>query len=185
MLSGYTGVDYRKRLPTLDLLQEILSPLFPLVMPTVKDVWSYGETGYHSLSAAVVRQRYKREAMSAAFRILGEGQLSLTKFLIVVDRPRDLKDFRGTLEYLLERCDFRTDLYVLSNLSMDTLDYNGPRINEGSKGVMLGAGDPVREQFDRPGTDVEPDPAGRDLDAVRDHPQYIDIMSRIGQPVSD
>ena len=128
-----------------DFLQDLLSPVFPLVMPNVSDLWSYGETGYHSLSAAVVRQRYKREAMAAAFRILGEGQLSLTKFLMVVDRPRDLKDFRGTLEYLLERCDFRTDLYVLSNLSMDTLDYNGPRINEGSKGVMLGAGDPVRE----------------------------------------
>jgi UbiD family decarboxylase len=127
-----------------DFLQELLSPVFPLVMPNVADLWSYGETGYHSLSAAVVRQRYKREAMAAAFRILGEGQLSLTKFLLVIDQPRDLRDFRGTLEYLLERCDFRTDLYVLSNLSMDTLDYNGPRVNEGSKGVMLGAGDPVR-----------------------------------------
>ena len=63
-----------------DLLQELLSPLFPLVMPAVEKLWSYGETGYHSLSAAVVKQRYAREAMSSAFRILGEGQLSLTKF---------------------------------------------------------------------------------------------------------
>ena len=81
-----------------DYLQEILSPLFPLVMPTVQDLWSYGETGYHSLSAAVVRQRYKREGMVSAFRILGEGQLALTKFLLIVDRPMDLKDFRGVLE---------------------------------------------------------------------------------------
>ena len=28
---------------------------------------------------------------------------------------------------------------------MDTLDYTGPKINEGSKGVLLGLGDPVRE----------------------------------------
>ncbi len=46
-----------------DLLQELLSPLFPIVMPTVKAIWSYGETGYHSLSAAVVKQRYAREAL--------------------------------------------------------------------------------------------------------------------------
>ena len=65
-----------------DLLQELLSPLFPLVMPAVEQLWSYGETGYHSLGAAVVKQRYKREAMASAFRILGEGQLSLTKFLL-------------------------------------------------------------------------------------------------------
>jgi len=128
-----------------DFLQELLSPVFPLVMPAVEDLWSYGETGYHSLAAAVVRQRYKREAMASAFRILGEGQLSLTKFLLVLDRKQDLRDFRGVLEHVLARADFRTDLYVFGNLSMDTLDYTGPRVNEGSKGVLLGVGDPIRE----------------------------------------
>ena len=128
-----------------DLLQDLLSPLFPLVMPAVERLWSYGETGYHSLAAAVVKQRYKREAMASAFRILGEGQLSLTKFLLLTDRLVDLKDFRATLEHVLARTDPRTDLYVFSNLSMDTLDYTGPVVNEGSKGVWLGLGDPVRE----------------------------------------
>jgi UbiD family decarboxylase len=128
-----------------DLLQELLSPLFPLVMPGVEALWSYGETGYHSLAGAVVKERYRREAMASAFRILGEGQLSLTKFLLVTDRPVDLKDFRATLTHLLERTNPETDLYVFSNLSMDTLDYTGPRVNEGSKGVWLGLGDPVRE----------------------------------------
>ena len=128
-----------------DLLQELLSPLFPLVMPAVERLWSYGETGYHSLSAAVVKQRYAREAMASAFRILGEGQLSLTKFLLVTDQPVDLKDFPATLEHLLARTRPETDLYVFSNLSMDTLDYTGPAVNLGSKGVWLGLGDPLRE----------------------------------------
>ena len=128
-----------------DLLQELLSPLFPLVMPGVVDLWSYGETGYHSLAAAVVQERYRREAMASAFRILGEGQLSLTKFLLVTDRPVDLRDFRATLEHVLARTRPETDLFVFSNLSMDTLDYTGPTVNEGSKGVWLGLGDPVRE----------------------------------------
>ena len=127
-----------------DFLQELLSPLFPLVMPAVERLWSYGETGYHSLAAAVVKQRYRREAMASAFRILGEGQLSLTKFLLLTDRPVDLLDFRATLEHVLERTHPETDLYVFSNLSMDTLDYTGPKVNEGSKGVWLGLGDPVR-----------------------------------------
>ncbi len=128
-----------------DLLQELLSPLFPLVMPAVEQLWSYGETGYHSLGAAVVKQRYKREAMASAFRILGEGQLSLTKFLLLTDQHVDLKDFRATLEHVLARTQPQTDLYVFSNLSMDTLDYTGPVVNEGSKGVWVGLGDPVRE----------------------------------------
>ena len=125
-------------------LQEMLSPLFPVVMPAVRDLWSYGETGYHSLAAAVVRERYKREAMVSAFRILGEGQLALTKFLLLTDKAVDLKNFRLVLETVLERCDLRSDLFVFSNLSMDTLDYTGPVINMGSKGVLLGVGEAIR-----------------------------------------
>jgi 3-polyprenyl-4-hydroxybenzoate decarboxylase len=142
-----------------DLLQELLSPLFPLVMPAVTRLWSYGETGYHSLAAAVVKQRYKREAMASAFRILGEGQLSLTKFLIVLDREVDLKDFKTVLAHLLERTQPETDLFVFANVSMDTLDYTGPAVNEGSKGVWLGVGDPVRtlpREF-RPGVELPAD----------------------------
>ncbi len=128
-----------------DLLQDLLSPLFPLVMPAVTELWSYGETGYHSLAAAVVKQRYRREAMASAFRILGEGQLSLQKFLLVTDQAVNLRDFRATLAHVLARTNPETDLYVFSNLSMDTLDYSGPSVNEGSKGVWLGLGDPVRD----------------------------------------
>lgn len=128
-----------------DFLQDLLSPLFPLVMPAVKSLWSYGETGYHSLAAAVVRDRYPREAMASAFRILGEGQLSLTKFLLLTDAARDLTDFRGLLEHLLARVVWERDLFVFSCVSMDTLDYTGPKVNEGSKGVLLGLGEPIRK----------------------------------------
>lgn len=123
-----------------DYLQELLSPLFPLVMPAVRDLWSYGETGYHSLSAAVVQERYPREALGSAFRILGEGQLSLTKFLLLTDQRVNLKDFKATLTAVLERTDLRSDLYVFPNTSMDTLDYGGPELNKGSKGVLIGCG---------------------------------------------
>lgn len=128
-----------------DLLQELLSPLFPLVMPQVKSLWSYGETGYHSLSAAIVQERYSREAMASAFRILGEGQLSLTKFLLLTDGAVDLKDFKATLTQVLERTVPETDLFIFANLSMDTLDYTTPTINRGSKGVWLGVGEKRRE----------------------------------------
>src|SRR2546430_2898780 len=43
-----------------DYLQSLLSPIFPLVMPGVRDLWSYGETGFHSLAAAVVRSEERR-----------------------------------------------------------------------------------------------------------------------------
>lgn len=141
-----------------DLLQELLSPLFPLVMPGVRSLWSYGETGYHALAAAVVQERYRREAMASAFRILGEGQLALTKFLLVLDRPVDLRDFRGVLEHLLARSRPEQDLFLFDDLAMDTLDYTGPRVNEGSKGIWLGLGEPLRELPGELRLTVEPPP---------------------------
>ena len=128
-----------------DYLQKLLSPLFPIVMPSVRDLWTYGETGFHSLCAAVVRERYGREALVSGFRILGEGQLSLTKFLLLTDTPQDLKDFPRLLEHVLERFRPETDLFVFSHVSMDTLDYTSGKVNEGSKAIMLGLGDPVRK----------------------------------------
>lgn len=128
-----------------DYLQELLSPLFPLVMPSVRDLWTYGETGFHSLCAAVVHERYGREALVSAFRILGEGQLSLTKFLMLTDTPQDLRSFPALLEHVLARFVPETDLFVISNVSMDTLDYTSGKVNEGSKAIMLGLGEPIRE----------------------------------------
>jgi UbiD family decarboxylase len=124
-----------------DYLQELLSPLFPLVMPAVKDLWSYGETGFHSLAAAVVKERYAREALGAGFRILGEGQLSLTKFLLLTDKSQDLRDFKTLFEYILARVEWHRDLFVFSQTAFDTLDYASGKINHGSKAILMGTGD--------------------------------------------
>jgi 4-hydroxybenzoate decarboxylase subunit C len=126
-------------------LQRLLAPLFPVVMPGVCDLWSYGETGFHSLTAAVVKERYERECMTSAFRILGEGQLALSKFLLLTDQQVDLADFPTLLTKVLERFRPETDLFIFSNLSLDTLDYTGPALNKGSRGVMLGIGEKRRE----------------------------------------
>ena len=128
-----------------DYLQSLLSPIFPIVMPSVRDLWSYGETGFHSLAAAVVRERYTREALVAGFRILGEGQLALTKFLILTDSPIDLHDFRGVLEHVLARVRWDRDCFIFANTSMDTLDYTSGRVNEGSKAMLMGLGEAVRD----------------------------------------
>jgi len=128
-----------------DYLQSLLSPLFPLIMPSVRDLWTYGETGFHSLCAAVVRERYAREALVSGFRILGEGQLALTKFLLLTDTPIDLHDFPRVLEHVLARVNWETDFFIFSNTSMDTLDYTSGKVNEGSKAILMGLGDAVRD----------------------------------------
>ncbi len=124
-----------------EYLQELFSPLYPLVMNGVRAVWAFDDAGVHPLAGAVVRDRYPKEAFMAGMRILGEGQLSLTKFLMLTDEDIPLQDFRRLLIHILERADFATDLFVFSPVSQDTLDYTSGRMNEGSKALLMGLGD--------------------------------------------
>lgn len=123
-----------------DYLQDLLSPLFPLVMKGVKELKTYGETGFHCLAAARVSNRYSREAFGCGLRILGEGQLSLTKFLVLTDGSIDITDFRSLWTHVLERVRWDRDLFVFANVSQDTLDYTGPSVNKGSKAMLMGLG---------------------------------------------
>jgi len=127
-----------------DFLQELLSPLFPLVMGGVRQLKTFGEAGFHCLAAARVMNRYPREAFAAGLRILGEGQLSLTKFLIVTDGDLDAADFRRLWIHVLERINWQSDLFIFANVSQDTLDYTGPSVNSGSKAMMMGLGKEIR-----------------------------------------
>lgn len=128
-----------------EFLQRLLSPAFPIVMPSVKALWTYAETGFHALASAVVRESYSREALVSAFRMLGEGQLSLTKFLILTNKSVDLENIAELLETVLERFNPHTDLFIFNKTSHDTLDYTGQQLNHGSKAVLMGIGDPIRE----------------------------------------
>ncbi len=128
-----------------DFLQELLSPLFPLVMTGVRQLKTFGETGFHCLAAARVANRYPREAFASGLRILGEGQLSLTKFLLLTDGSIDVADFPQLWQHILERIQWDRDLFVFANVSQDTLDYTGPSVNKGSKAMMMGLGDKQRE----------------------------------------
>lgn len=131
-----------------EYLQDILKPLYPMVMPNVKDIWAYEESGVHTLAAAVVKERYPKEAFTASLRILSEGQLSLNKFLLVTDQECNIKNFRETIITVLERADLKEDLHILADTSQDTLDYTGPAVNRGSKAIIIGTGDKIRNLKD-------------------------------------
>jgi len=140
-----------------DFLQDLLSPLFPLVMKGVKELKTFGETGFHCLAAAKVADRYPREAFACGLRILGEGQLSLTKFLIVTDGDVDITNFSSLWTHVLERVQWQVDLFVFANVSQDTLDYTGPSVNKGSKAMLLGLGKEKKRELPRHFTTSLPD----------------------------
>ncbi|MNI07981.1 4-hydroxybenzoate decarboxylase subunit C [compost metagenome] len=128
-----------------EYIQRLLAPAYPLLMPSVKALWEYSECGPHSLVSAVVRESYPREAVVSAYRILGEGQLSLTKFLLLTNEPVELAEFPKLLESVLERFNPASDFLVYGNASPEEQDLSPNAMNHGSKAIMLGVGSPVRE----------------------------------------
>ena len=75
--------------------------------------------------------------MASAFRILGEGQLSLTKFLLVTDRARRPEGLPRDARARARAHASRRPISTCSRTSsMDTLDYTGPVVNEGIEGRL-------------------------------------------------
>jgi menaquinone biosynthesis decarboxylase len=119
-----------------DALQEILSPLIRMMRPEVQDLWAYYEAGFHNLLVVGVNQRYAKEGMKTALGLLGEGQLSLTKCLILVDPQVNVRDFHAVLHAIQQNFDPSEDFLMIPGVAQDTLDFTSYSMNLGSKMVI-------------------------------------------------
>jgi 4-hydroxy-3-polyprenylbenzoate decarboxylase len=138
------------------LIHELTGPIIPTVLPGVKAVHAVDATGVHPLLLAIGSERYvpyaprtePQELLTQANAILGQGQLSLAKYLFMVagqdDPALDIHDIAAFLRHLLERVDLGRDLHFQTRTTIDTLDYSGAGLNQGSKLVMAAVGAPRR-----------------------------------------
>ena len=116
-----------------DAVQEMLSPLLRLAHPEVRSLWSYMETGFHGLAVAAVTNRYNRESKKAGLALLGEGQFSLTKCLVLVDERTDPRDIDAVLRLFAQRFDPASDFLLIPETAYDSLDFTSAKTHHGSK----------------------------------------------------
>ena len=137
------------------LIHKISGSAIPNEIPGVKEVHAVDAAGVHPLLLAVGSERYtpylknKRpaELLTQANRILGTGQLSLAKYLFIGgDDKHELlcEEVAAFFKFVFERIDLSRDLHFYTKTSIDTLDYSGDEINEGSKLVLAAYGDKLR-----------------------------------------
>jgi menaquinone biosynthesis decarboxylase len=119
-----------------DAMQDVMGPLIRLIRPEVEDLWAYYEAGFHNLLVVGVNQRYGKEAIKTALGLLGEGQLSLTKCVILVDGSVNVRDFHAVLQAVHYNFDPSEDVLILPGTPMDTLDFTSYTMNLGSKMVL-------------------------------------------------
>ena len=153
-----------------ELIHELTGPVIPTVLPGVIGVNAVDASGVHPLLLAIGSERYipyqetvaPQEILTQANAILGQGQMSLAKYLWIIDGASDpdlnVNDISRFFVSCLERVDWRRDLHFQTRTTIDTLDYSGTGFNEGSKVVVAAAGPAVRKlSSELPGNLLLPD----------------------------
>ena len=135
-----------------ELIHELTGPAIPAVLPGVKSIHAVDASGVHPLLLAIgneryvpwAKERYPQELLTLSNAILGQGQLSLAKYLFIAaeeDNPHlDINDIPAFLMHVLKRVDLTRDLHFQTRTTIDTLDYTGEGLNQGSKLVLAAAG---------------------------------------------
>ncbi|MEO7445079.1 MAG: UbiD family decarboxylase [Ferruginibacter sp.] len=137
------------------LIHELTGTALRQEIPGLKEVNAVDAAGVHPLLLATGSERYTpynptkqpAELLTIANRILGTGQLSLAKFLIITAGEKNIvstSDIPGFFQYVLERIDLGRDVHFYTKTSIDTLDYSGTGLNTGSKVVLAAFGDKKR-----------------------------------------
>ena len=133
------------------LIHEISGKAIEQEIPGLKAVNAVDEAGVHPLLLAIGSERYTpynptkkpQELLTIANHILGTGQMSLAKYVFICDddAASDVNDEKAYFTYFLERVNWQRDLHFQTKTTIDTLDYSGDGLNEGSKLVIAAAGE--------------------------------------------
>jgi 4-hydroxy-3-polyprenylbenzoate decarboxylase len=119
-----------------EAVQEFFAGVLRVIHPEVVDLWAYFEAGFHNLLAVAVENRFAREARKTALGLLGTGQLSLTKCVVLVDEDVNPRDRAGRVRR--DRAQLRSGrgLPADPGVPLDTLDFTSYTMNLGSKMVI-------------------------------------------------
>ena len=134
------------------LIHEMTGTALQAEIPGLKEVHAVDAAGVHPLLLAIGSERYTpyaptqqpSEILTIANHVLGTGQLSLAKFLFITADDTNVlstHNIKSYFEYILQRIDLSRDIHFYTNTTIDTLDYSGTSINNGSKVVIAAYGE--------------------------------------------
>ncbi len=134
------------------LIHELTEPVIPTVIAGVHAVNAVDAAGVHPLLLAIGSERYTpyqqlerpQELLTQGNAILGQVQMSWAKYLWIANRDDnpslDIHDIEAFFRHMLERVDWSRDLHFQTRTTIDTLDYSGTGMNQGSKVVVAAVG---------------------------------------------
>jgi UbiD family decarboxylase len=119
-----------------EAVQEFFSGVLQVIHPEIVDLWAYFEAGFHNLLVVAVENRFAKEAKKTALGLLGTGQLSLTKVVVLVDEDVNPRDRAAVFGAIARNFDPAEGLLMIPGVPLDTLDFTSFTMNLGSKMVL-------------------------------------------------
>jgi 4-hydroxy-3-polyprenylbenzoate decarboxylase len=112
--------------------ERIFLPLLRTLVPDILD-YSLPISGvFHNCAFIKIRKEYPLHARRVMHAIWGAGQMSLTKFIVVVDEHVNVHDEQDVLFHLFSNCDPERDSEIVHG-PVDILDHASPEHGAGSK----------------------------------------------------
>jgi 4-hydroxy-3-polyprenylbenzoate decarboxylase len=112
--------------------ERIFLPLLRTIVPDILD-YSLPISGvFHNCAYVKIKKEYPYHARRVMHAIWGAGQMSFTKFIVVVDENVNVHDEQDVLFHLFSNCDPQRDTEIVRG-PVDILDHAAPECGAGSK----------------------------------------------------
>jgi 4-hydroxy-3-polyprenylbenzoate decarboxylase len=105
--------------------ERIFLPLLGAIHPEVRNFWMPWEGVFHNIVVMAIDKEYPGHARRIMSAVWGQGQMSFSKAVALVDSEVDLKNPRKVLETILNEVDVESDLYITEGV-LDVLDHSAP-----------------------------------------------------------
>lgn len=112
--------------------ERIFLPLLQTIIPDIIDYNLPMFGCFHNCAFVKIRKEYPYQARRVMHAIWGAGQMSFTKFIVVVDDHVDVQNEQDVLFQLCANCDPRRDSVIVDG-PLDILDHATPFVGAGSK----------------------------------------------------
>jgi 4-hydroxy-3-polyprenylbenzoate decarboxylase len=112
--------------------ERIFLPLLKMIVPDIVDYCLPISGVFHNCAFIKIRKEYPYQARRIMHAIWGAGQMSFTKFIVVVDDHVDVHNEQDVLFHLFSNCDPARDTEIVHG-PVDILDHASPDLGTGSK----------------------------------------------------
>ncbi len=147
--------------------ERIFLPLLGAIHPEVRDFWMPWEGVFHNVVVLAIDKEYPGHARRIMSAVWGQGQMSFSKAVALVDSGVDLNNPAKVIETILNEVDLESDIYIAEGV-LDVLDHSAPDPLFGSKiGIDATRRRPDERQRSKPY--AGPIPADKEIEeGIRD-----------------